>query len=103
MREFDPNDRTPVPNLRGGNFKTVAFILGPLLGACVIVGGIIWAMAKYPDRAEFEDAKREMRQVNAAAERRAAAIEQQAALTTLKVETIQKTTERIENKLDKRR
>lgn len=43
-----------VPNLRGGHFTTLAFIVGPLLGAIVVVAGIVWQAAKYPERSEFD-------------------------------------------------
>ena len=107
-REFDIGDGSPpkrgeVENLRGGQTKTVAFILGPLLGACVLVGGIIWAMARYPDRPEFEDAKREMRAALSEYNKRLGGIEKDTAVTTVKVDAIQQSQARIESKLDKRR
>lgn len=43
-----------VPNLRGNGMTTAAFILGPLFGAGVVVAGLIWMAAKYPERSEFE-------------------------------------------------
>jgi hypothetical protein len=45
---------TEIPNLRGGGLSTLAFILGPLFGAVVVLLGIAWQAAKYPDRSEFE-------------------------------------------------
>ena len=44
-----------VPNLRGGTLTWIAFILGPLLGAIMAGGGILWTMAKQPDRSEFNE------------------------------------------------
>ena len=44
----------PVPNLRGNGLTTAAFIVGPLLGAVIVIAGIIWQAAKYPDRTEFD-------------------------------------------------
>jgi hypothetical protein len=52
-----------VPNLRGGAGTWVAFILGPLLGAGMIVAGIIWQAAKYPDRSEFRSATTDLQSV----------------------------------------
>lgn len=46
-----------MPDLRGGHRATVAFILGPLLGALVVLGGIVWTAAKYPERSEFDAVK----------------------------------------------
>lgn len=46
-----------VPNLRGGTLGTLAFILGPLLGAVMVVGGLVWMAAKYPERSEFDAVK----------------------------------------------
>ena len=43
-----------IPNLRGGGLTTAAFIVGPLLGAVIVIAGIVWQAAKYPDRTEFE-------------------------------------------------
>ena len=43
-----------IPNLRGNGLSTVAFIVGPLFGALVVLLGIAWQAAKYPDRSEFE-------------------------------------------------
>lgn len=48
-----------VPNLRGGHSGTVSFILGPLLGACVVVGGIAYYSGRAPTREEFADAQRD--------------------------------------------
>lgn len=42
-----------VPNLRGGASATLAFVLGPLLGAAGFFGALLWQAAKYPDRTEF--------------------------------------------------
>jgi hypothetical protein len=47
----------PVPNLRGGGMVTAAFVLGPLLGVVVMVGGLIWQAAHYPTREEFRAAQ----------------------------------------------
>lgn len=50
-------DSDAVPNLRGGNLATAAFILGPLLGVVVMVGGLVWQAAHYPTREEFRSAE----------------------------------------------
>ena len=52
----------PVPNLRGGAWKTVLAILTPLAGAAVLFGGYVWTAARYPDRVEFNAVKDELRQ-----------------------------------------
>jgi hypothetical protein len=52
-----------VPNLRGNAFTTVGFIVGPLLGAVMVVGGIVWQAAKYPDRSEFRAATNDLASV----------------------------------------
>ena len=44
----------PVPNLRGGGGTTIAFIVGPLFGAAIVLGGLVWQAAKYPERSEFD-------------------------------------------------
>lgn len=46
--ERDPNPRS-VPNLRGGPSIWLLFILGPLLGAIVVVVGLVWFIAHMPD------------------------------------------------------
>lgn len=92
----------PVPNLRGGNAKTILAILTPILGALGLFGGFVWQASRYPDRAEFDDVKRELRASLAAADRRTGAIEKDVAVTTVKVDAIQKAADRIENKLDEK-
>jgi hypothetical protein len=47
-----------VPNLRGNALTWVAFILGPLLGAIMAGGGILWTMARQPDRNEFNEVRK---------------------------------------------
>lgn len=44
-------------------WKVIGFILGPVLALLVLVGGFIWQAAKYPDRSEFEDAKKQIGEV----------------------------------------
>lgn len=105
--EFNMGDgsaprRGEVENLRGGNAKTILAILTPILGALGLFGGFVWQASRYPDRAEFDDAKREMRAATTAAERRMADIEKNAALTARDVAEIQKATDRIETKLDEK-
>jgi hypothetical protein len=46
-----------VPNLRGGRLTTAGFVLGPLLGVGVMIGGFIWQAAHYPTRDEFTQVK----------------------------------------------
>ncbi len=92
-----------VPNLRGGHAKTILAVLTPILGALGLFGGFVWQASRYPDRAEFDEVKRELRASLAAADRRTGAIEKDVAITTVKVEQIQKTTDRIETKLDEKR
>lgn len=46
-----------VPDLRGGSRATLAFILGPIFGALVVLGGLVWTAAKYPERSEFDAVK----------------------------------------------
>lgn len=87
-----------VPDLRGGASKTFLFFLGPILGALGVFAGMVWSAARYPDRTEF----------NALTER-ARVMEQNIAVTGVRVENIQKDTgklgeqmQRIETKLDKK-
>jgi len=107
-REFDMGDGTPpskgeVQDLKGGHAKTVLAVLTPVLGALSLFGGFVWQASRYPDRAEFDEVKRELRASLAAADRRTSAIEKDVAVTTVKVDEISKTTDRIENKLDEKR
>lgn len=55
------SDLTPVPNLRGGHWRTVLAIVTPLAGAAVLFGGYVWTAARYPDRTEFNALKEEVR------------------------------------------
>ena len=86
-----------VPNFRGGHTVTLAFVLGPLLSACVVLGGIIWAMAKQPEPGEFR-----------ALRDRTERVDQNVAVLGARVEAIQATDakrdswqQRIETQLDK--
>jgi uncharacterized protein HemX len=88
-----------VPNLRGGHGKTVALILGPILAAVGMFGGMVWQAARYPDRSEFNTARD-----------RAEAIAQNVAVMSARLEAVQQATaevkaqiQRIETKLDDKR
>lgn len=39
--------------------QVFAFVAGPVLGICVLIGGFVWQAARYPDRSEFNAAQGE--------------------------------------------
>jgi hypothetical protein len=47
-------------NLRGSGLTTLAFALGPLLGAIIVVSGLVWHAAKYPERNEFDSLRKDV-------------------------------------------
>lgn len=53
--DFDPTDPAPrsVPNFRGGPSLWLVFVVGPLLASLVMVGGIVWFIARMPDGNQF--------------------------------------------------
>jgi len=92
-----------IPDLRGGSWKTVLAIISPLAAGAAMFGGLVWQAARYPDRAEFEQVKAELRAAVTTYQNRAANMEKDIAVTAVHVETIQQSQQRIERKLDKQR
>jgi hypothetical protein len=39
--------------------QVFAFVAGPVLGVCVLIGGFVWQAARYPDRSELNAAQGE--------------------------------------------
>lgn len=64
-REFDPTDPNPsrVPDFRGGPSVWLLFILGPLLGSVVVVGGLVWFIAHMPDGPAWNQMRDDMASV----------------------------------------
>jgi hypothetical protein len=77
-------------DLRGGIRGWLGFVLGPIIGAVLLFGGLIWQAAKYPDRGEFNDAKKAIQEMRETQIR-----------TTAAVESIQGSLQRMEAKQDK--
>lgn len=95
-------EHTPVPNLRPSRGHTIKDVI---LYATVIasVAGWLWKAARdQVGAADMEAVKTEMRSALSAMDRRTGAIERDLAVQTEKVADIQKTTDRIENKLDEK-
>lgn len=79
-----------IPNLRGGHLTTIAFIVGPLLGAVMVLAGIIWQAAKYPERSEFNSVRDDV-----------IATKQSTALHQFRLDGIQIRVDAIDVKLDR--
>lgn len=60
--DFDPTDPAPrsVPNFRGGPSLWLVFVVGPLLASLVMVGGIVWFIARMPDGSQFHEMGRDV-------------------------------------------
>jgi uncharacterized coiled-coil protein SlyX len=84
-------DLAPKPLTR---FQLFGFVAGPVLGLVLILGGIIWQAARYPDRAEVGLTTREM-------ERRIGELEQKLGEQGRDVAALNGASERHEKTLEK--
>lgn len=102
VRDIDIGDHGQVPNLRPSHGRTIKDLL-LVATALAAVGGWLWKAARAQvDATEMENVKAEMRATAAAMDRRVSAIEKDVAVTTVKVDQIKQSADRIENKLDEK-
>lgn len=104
MREHIRRIETQVADLREaavpkplGRMQLLAFILGPIIGVSVLLGGYVWQVAKYPNREEFNESVREQVNAQIALAARTQGVENRQALQAANLQTMDATIARLEN------
>lgn len=81
--------------------QVFAFVAGPVLGVCVLIGGFVWQAARYPDRSEFNAAQGEASAAQRSTDARLHALENIQTAQQKDVASIAAAAERQERRLDK--